>query len=276
MPLTRVRIKRLAEGENAESWRAALEDPAWLTASHVLKEENGSWVRRATLRDREIVVKCRSLNTLSRRLKTRFGLGHGDKQWHGAEILQRIGVRTARPLAIASARTDDRMCEVLVLEYLRGKSLLEVLNEVSHSIGPKVRQQHAITKSVIETTLAMLQTGVWNRDHKPSNLIVLEGDQSAPKIAIIDCVGIREGGVYGLENEPQASLACLVIEAIGCNCPPRRALWLIALKALISSNQTVANRSQERKLLAAWIHAIDSEVQAHGDPRPKVNPLTPR
>src|ERR1043166_4964827 len=101
MTIRPTKIVRVAAGESPEAWRAALADPAWLASSTILKQQPGSWVRRATIMGRDVVIKCRELNTLARRFKAAIGMGHAAKHWRGAGRLDRAGVRTGTCRAIA-------------------------------------------------------------------------------------------------------------------------------------------------------------------------------
>lgn len=258
MHITHVRIRRLAQGGDATAWRAALGDAAWPAASDVLKQEDGAWVRRATLLGRDVVVKCRPLSSSGRRMKAALGLGHADRHWRGADALRRIGVLTGAPLASALARVDGSPCELLVLEYLPGRSLIEVLAAISRGEGPPVRAQHAIARAVGRQVRVLASAGWTNRDHKPSNLIVAEGETGS--IAVIDCVGLRRTREAGLPL-----LAALCIEPLGCNVLPRRTLLMRALRAWRDDEQSSAHD--------AW-RAVARLVERHGDPRPRVNPLS--
>ena len=102
------KVVRVAEGESPQAWAAALAEPGWVTRSELLKEEGGSWVRRATLLGRDVVVKCRALNTLGRRIKSLIGMGHGAKHWRGAERLIRAGITTREPLCLTRAAEIGR------------------------------------------------------------------------------------------------------------------------------------------------------------------------
>jgi hypothetical protein len=265
-------------GEDPAAWSRALADPAWLASSQLLKDEpDSSWVRRATLNGRDVVVKCRYLNTRSRWLKSALGYGHGDKHWRGAALLASKKIPTARPVILLWARLDRQPVELLVLEHLPGPTLLQVLDAIARGQGPSVRIQHAIAVAAGSTIPAVLGAGLWNRDHKPSNLIVLNTDSPQPRIAIIDCVGIRRYGRLGIDElEGEDMAASLFIEPTGCGCPPRRALWLRALLAMFDSQALNAPRADRHADLRGTIAGLSDLIATHGDPRPRTDPLAPR
>lgn len=264
-------------GEDSGAWRRALADPAWPGASVVLKDEPGSsWVRRATINGRDVVVKCRWLNTLSRWLKGALGYGHGDKHWRGAAALASKKVPTATPVVLARARLDGRPAELLVLEHLPGPTLLRVLDDIARGRGPSVRVQHSIAAAAGATIPALLNAGLWNRDHKPSNLIVLDAGTASPRIAVIDCVGIGRYGRMGLDGmEGESMAASLMIEPTGCGCRPRRALWMRAFGAMFDPGTLAASRVKRHSDFRAVLDEVRSLIDAHRDPRPKHDPLAP-
>jgi len=284
MKIDRIKIKRVATGEQAAAWARALQDPSWHAGAAVLKDEpRSSWVRRANMMGRDVVVKCRLLNTVGRRFKSAVGMGHGDKQWRGAELLTSKQIMTARPLARGAARVDGAHVELLVLEYLAGPTLLEVMDAVVRGargvggvgrVGPPVRTQHRIAIAVGRTIPQLIRAGVWNRDHKPSNLIVLDPDAAEIQIALIDCVGIRRYGFMGVDEcEAESMAAALITEPIGCDCAPRRALWMRAVCAMYSSSARAASPVAAPEQLREIIDTISRMIPSKSAARPKVNPL---
>jgi tRNA A-37 threonylcarbamoyl transferase component Bud32 len=271
-----VKILRIAPNELATSWHDALARADW-TKSQVLKDDPGagSWVRRATMLQREVVVKCRALNSPSRRIKHALRMGHAHKHWRGASRLLRAGIATGRPLAIGRASAEGTPCELLVLEFVAGRTLLHVLDDVARGVGPPVREQHAIARSVGLGIPQMLKAHLRNRDHKPSNLIVVRSRDGSFRIAPIDCVGI---GGYGRDRldfgEGEEMLASLMIEPTGCGCPPRRALWMRALRAWL--DLSVLNRTQRHAALRTLLEEVNLAIRDHGDPRPRIDPLQRR
>ncbi len=264
-------VVRVAAGEDGAGWRRALETGEWVDGAVVMKSEGGSWVRRATMMGREVVVKCRELGTVWKRVKFGVGMGHGAKQWRGAERLMKAGIATGRPLVMARAVVDGRVCEVMVLEFVEGKTLLEILDEVKRGVGPGVREQHAIARAVAETVVKSAKGGFYNRDHKPSNLIVRRDADGRWDIAVIDCVGLKwRAPVDDSGNEWM--FAALMIEAIGCGCGPRRALWARVVMSLGWTNGG-RERVRLRDLREEVVEQVELEIKVHGDPRPRVDPL---
>jgi hypothetical protein len=281
MRIERVRIRRLAVGESAEVWGSALTNPAWLEGAGILKSEGGDWVRAATLADRPVVVKARRLRGAGQRLRARLGLGRGDRHWAGAALLRKEGVATAQPLGLGTARVDGRPYEVLVLERLEGPTLLQVMRDIRDGRVP-IRDQLALAAAVARQIADL--GWLFNRDHKPSNIIVTRLGEGGTELAIIDCVGVRSRRLLGSAR----MWASLVLEPLGCGVLPRRALLMRALAehrrimaAYYDPNDDLAE--DDGKIdppSPEWDKRVWREVAAlvaaHGDPRPKVNPLGER
>lgn len=252
-----------AQGESLAEWSHAL--GSWLgreDQSQVLKRDQATLVVAATLLGRAVVVKRWTLRGMSR-LKSAMGAGRGVRHWNGAAWLARHTIPTARCLALAHDSLDGTRRDWLVMERLAGQSVLEML--AGGATSP--RRELAVARALGEQIRHMIAHGRFNRDHKPSNLIVLEASDATPHIAVIDCVAIlptaRAGGA-GAAMERM--LASLVIEPLGVNIPPRRSLMLASLLAAVGQDGA---RASARTL---W-RAVAARVAAHGDPVPRINPL---
>ena len=273
MKLESVSIVRLAPGDRAARVVDALKQSNGLDTVRVLKAEGKAWVRLVEVAGERVVVKCRPLHTLHRRLQSLYTLGHAHRQWRNAYRLKRARITTAEPIVIARATIDAVRCELLALAYIEGPTLLEVLNDIKHRRGPSVHKQHEIARAVGSSVAAMLKANLCNRDHKPSNLIVSQRPDAALDIAVIDCVGIERYSVLGVDHgEGVDMLASLMIEPIGCDCPPRCALWMRALRAAeAGASKTKVDRHAN---LRAIIQDVQWGINQHPDPRPKTNPLS--
>lgn len=245
MRIEHVQIRRVSPGEDCAAWVRALEDPGWLNAALVLKEgadpvrsgrpgEQGypadhrlgetacPWVRRGTLLGRDVVVKCRPAGSFAERLKLGVQHGRGDRHWKGACWLTRNGFRTAAPYVLATAELDGAPVELLAMEALAGRNLLEHLAAGDLGVG----EQHAVAAAVGRMLIRLSKLQHYNRDSKPSNLMVVR-TEAGPEIAIIDCVAIRPRAYA------EQMLASLVIEPIDQGCPPRRAVMMRVLHAAV-------------------------------------------
>ena len=168
--------------------------------------------------------------------------------------------------------------------HVVGRGEFDECGEFSDLAGFDIerRAQHAIARAVGEQIAQMEE--LFNRDHKPSNLIVERWTTSAAPVAIIDCEGVRRATIPGAAR----MFASLVIEPTGCGVRPRRALMMRAVRAFIDlelgigtpeapihaprTNADVPRSEYRRMRRMVWDDAA-RVVAHHGDPRPKVNPL---
>ena len=280
------RIERTAPGESAAAWHSALSTFDARTASP-LKEEGDNATMVARLDGHDVVLKRWRLLTLWDRLKHIARASRAWRQWRGAELLNASGIPAARCLAIARSGTFAW----LIMELVPGRSLLEHLAGVARvQLSP--RQQHALARA-IATMLARLETsGIYNRDGKPSNLLVSGFDAGGhAQLVVIDTVGVRarcpaNGAITMLKN--------LCMEPLGHHCLPRKALMARVIHELLRA-PSVPLRSQRRGWLWSpqrpepgeasgethprtvrrhlW-SAVAAAIKAHGDPSPRVDILS--
>lgn len=267
-------IRAVAEGESAEAWAEALHAD-WQSSARPLKREGDTAVLRARLRDREVVVKTwRLAGRLGgrtagrtagrsggrRRVQSMLTLSPAWRHWRAARRLAADGFQVARPLVIATIETDSGPAEALVLEALTGPTALEALTRPA-----PVPVEAAMATAAGAQIGALARAGWYNRDHKPSNLIVTRAapQPGRAEIAMIDCVGFRR--VKPDSDEYLARmLAKLAIEPLGCNILPRRAIRWRILRAAAGDDP-----ARQRRL---W-RQVERLIAEHGDPTPKVNPL---
>lgn len=262
-----VRIERLAPAEEPHraQWLHALRgfDAATATA---LKTEGTNVVWRATMLGRQVVIKTQIHTSLLSRLKLALRASRACRHWEGAAWLTDHGFKTAPVLLLAAEYLPGGTVEWLVMDYLPGRSLLETM--AAHNLTAV--QDRALARAVGRQAAAMVLAGAFNRDHKPSNLILT--DQGP---AVIDCVAIKPCPVRK-HRALERMLASLVIEPTGLNCRPRRSLLM---QALTGAADTMLGKSGQRPDRRALVHhlwrRVASAVELHGNPTPRVNPRTP-
>lgn len=234
--------------------------------------------------EHEVVIKCRVLRRRGDRLKAWLKMGRADRHRRGAAWLAQRGIETAAVLAQAYAVVDDpvtrKRCpvELLVMEYVEGRTLLKVMAAIAEGRpdAPTVQQQHDLARAISRQLIKFQDNGFYNRDHKPSNLIVRKDESDGKeewRVVVIDVVALREpdSGSNGLSS----MLASLVIEPIGCGCRPRRPLMMRTLYTVISQTMLGYSRQEKQQKLRRLWRDVQRRVQRHGDPRPKTNPLKP-
>lgn len=266
-----MRIERLAPGEEPlrGQWQEALR-AGWQSGASAIKQEGETSVWRARLLGRDVIVKQRAGPATMKEL---CGLDRESRQWRGAQWLQAHGIPTARCLVLATTPPRPR-CRWLVLEAIDGTTLLQLLAQ--NKLAP--RQQHTLARALARQLAALTLAGRYNRDHKPSNLIVQNPGSPEPTIAIIDTVAIRKLRPWR-RADLYAMFVSLVLEPMGCGCPPRRSLMM---RVLVEHQRELLRRipnllPQDDAVRRAARHQdwmrIAGLIDAHGDPTPKVNPL---
>ncbi|QOJ00181.1 MAG: hypothetical protein HRU70_06645 [Phycisphaeraceae bacterium] len=270
-----MRLRRIAADAAGErtSWASALAgfDPS---RGGAIKRDGGVSVHRARMVGRDVVVKCWELGSVWSRLKSAWRVSRAYRHCRGSERLAGAGVRVARPMVLATDRGWRR--EVLVMEALGGPSVLEV---AAGRAGLSAREEHAVGLAVGRQVAWLALQGVFNRDHKPSNLIVTSADEEDAEVSVIDTVDVRRGkgmgGAYRM-------LAMLVIEPTGVGVAPRGALMARVLRSfseawltgvLGRALSTEADRSALRELERVTARRVWGVVSGHGEMRPRVDPL---
>lgn len=258
--------------------------------ARVLKRDDDVLVIRDEIAGERVVVKRWRMD-FGARLKGLVKMSRAWRHWRGAGRLSRAGVRTAEPLVLALVDGD----EVLVMRAIEGPTLLEVMAEIAGkanvnangnvSVNVNVKQggehwgvagQHDLARLVGELVARLAGGGFFNRDLKPSNVIVTRGHNGRPALAVIDCVAIRRSSERRCSEVYMNTLrmvSMLVIEPIGCGVLPRRSLRFRALIAALhefTRSLPHAQASQARR--TCW-QSVAQIVEKHGDPTPRVNPL---
>ncbi len=259
---------RAIRGDPALTRRLAslIEDGAWLGRCAVLKRDRRCVVRAGDAPGvGRVVVKTWTLTRPRDALSRLAGSTQALRHWRGAATLASLGVPTAEPLAVFRRGR----AETLVMREIPGKSLLRHLDEIARDVSTlDARGRAELARAVGDGVRALADRGWFNRDHKPSNIIVTEREgPMAPgearfAIGVIDAVGIRRDRLRcgGLRM-----LTSLMLEPLGVDCPPSRAL---RMRALLGASDGASLKARK----SAW-RAVSQAVDEHGDPTPKINPL---
>jgi len=177
--------------------------------------------------------------------------------------------------------------ELLIMEHIPGQTLLQ------HLATPTLptRAQHRVAEALALQCFQMAAAGVFNRDHKPSNLIVRSATPDSADLVVLDAVAIRPVA-WGDLTFSRVPLERLILEAIGVNATPRRALiarfvrrWVDLIHPALTAPpldnsptpdpRTAADARRARHLqrLRVW-RTIHQRILDHGDPTPTDNPLS--
>lgn len=255
--------------------RAGVDDPdalaelvlshSWRVCADVLKRDNRVEVLHAAapgFSNAGVISKTWRL----RPFRDAFGATQAQRHWRNAETLADAGVRTAKPLLLFRFHKHGDAFETLIMEALGERTLLHVLDDIRRGVCDiPFPALCALARAVGDQVRAVVATGRFNRDHKPSNIVPVRDDANgAPRWtpAIVDVVDIRHDGA---RTGGARMLASLMIEPIGVRCPPSRTMRMRALKGATADAPRAARKT-------AW-RGVEQMINAHGDPTPRVNPL---
>lgn len=232
-----------------------------LPDAQIIKDDSERSVIKSALADGSpIIVKCRRFRGFSSFIRRTFWHSPLQNEIRGLRTLAKLDIPTSVPLAYIRGGT----CEAIVLRYIPGPTLFEVL------AGPPlaIAQEHALCRAVAIEICSLLRAGHFNRDSKPSNLIVV-GDLSNPAIAIIDAAGIKasQGYTFAL----RLMLASLYIEPRGTRNTVRRALCMRMLHATVSE-LGASSQDTRRDARNLW-RVVQNHIKYHGDFRPTHDPM---
>jgi tRNA A-37 threonylcarbamoyl transferase component Bud32 len=254
-----------------------------VTDWHLLKQDTGTLVGAGLwssagpsgAQREPVVVKWWSSAGVLTSLKQLVGQGRGNRQAAGAELLRAAGVRVPTVRALHNILTGPARGQVLIMERLPGKTLLQHLADRDLT----VRQEHAVARAVGKLLAALSDAQIHNRDGKPSNIMVTRVDHTDAEVAFIDTLGIRR--MRFMPAPSAVMLKNLLVEPIGCGVLPRRAVMMRAYRwegprpapEDINELGWEQARDEWRMIRDSDWESIATLVREHGDPRPKINPL---
>ncbi|MGQ0627540.1 MAG: hypothetical protein ACT4PL_05490 [Phycisphaerales bacterium] len=216
----------------------------------------------------------------------RRALGHSplDRERRGAGVLGRAGLGTAAVLGHGTCTLQGRGAEFLLMEFVAGATLLEMLTGAGGRASPR-----GVCAVVAETIVRMVRAGWFNRDFKPSNLIIIDdegeggvgGGRSgggALRVVQIDCAGIRRCDPRRLDHAPVRMLTALMLEPTGCGVAlPMRARVRMVREVIRAWNEDGTGEAMPGESRAAGIRMlmrlVEERITRHGDATPRDNPL---
>ena len=259
-----VRTVWVGEGEDAGAWSRAI----GAFSGDLVKRDRKREVWRGKLLGTPVAVKVQRFDGWWRGLRCASGIGPFDEEREraGGRLLSAAGIESAPILACVRARAGGARVSVSVSEWLDGRTLLEAMAEETDA---RSRQAHGFEAGRVLGVL--LKSGLLNRDHKPSNQIVVSPSGSGVRFALIDVGGVR----LSTERESSAArmLSAMVLEPAGVGCPPGARDAAACLRGVCSAlgHDGSAGRALRREL----VRRVRDTVARHGDPTPRINPLSP-
>lgn len=223
-----------------------------------------------------LILKVHTPSGWLDRMRTRRQRGRLARQVQGAALLTNAQIFTPRTLAHGTASWSGQIAEILVIERIAGQTLLQLLATPRGDISA----EHDAADRAGELIARLLMAGLFNRDSKPSNLIV---DSEQAQLCVIDTVGVRPLRTKREWHEAMSRmLSSLLIEPLGCGLLVRRTLarrvlysmhmTLWTLQAEPGDDKPMDESWETQSSRAAWAMTA-KQITAHGNRRPKVSPL---
>jgi len=217
-------VARYAEGfgYGASEWSAALRAVDWRREARVYKRGRKGTVWRATLRlggqrgrEMDCVIKVEPLGTLGKLFRSLLHRTRAWRQWRGADLLHRADIPCTPQRAILRGTGPSGRVEAFVGGWIEGPTVLERLADP----GLTAEEERRLASAVGEQVGRMWRgdgagSGLFNRDHKPSNLVV-----RGERIALLDTLDIARG-VSRSDVEHRAMVRSLLRECVGCGVVP--------------------------------------------------------
>ena len=229
--------------------------------------------RNTRVRRRAVVLKVERLNDGWAVAKSLLRLTKAHRQWRGAKRLEHAGIRAAQGVAIVRGRCEADAFEMLALEMMPGRTLLEHLADREITLC----KQHRLARVVGRHLAKLCLAGLVNRDSKPSNLMIEWNERGKPCLTVLDTVAI-DRRLFGRKpfwiEEGLARMARdLLLEPAGCGFPVRRTLSMRALQACFDRLHPDAGPRRWRSWREVRWRQVEAMIEAHGDPTPNDTPM---
>jgi tRNA A-37 threonylcarbamoyl transferase component Bud32 len=226
----------------------------------VIKADEHTSVLAGDAAGYEVVVKTLALDRVKDRIRAAFRLSRHWRQARGAVLAGAAGVEAAPVLAIVrGVNLAGHRVEAMIMDRVEGPTLLRAASERTLSVS----EARALIDEVGRDVGRLARSGLMNRDHKPSNVIVRREPDAGLQPVLIDTADIRRA-------KPLAALtgmlSKLLIESIGTDVRIDAAHQVRAARAAL-------RESGLNMRLSTLLAAVRQAVDLHGDARPKDDPL---
>lgn len=262
-----------AAASDAERLANALSDPAWKAAATILKRDRESSVLTGNSALGAVVIKSMSIGGSRHAVSRLLGRTRLLREWRGNRLAADAGIAVAPLLALWRSRdTGGILTESLAMRRIEGQTLLEAM--AAPSMNPAERL--VLARAAGGLVARMLAAGLFNRDQKPSNIIISreEGGHAAsgPRLVLLDPVGVRRLSFTSVTVARRRMLFSLIVEPTGCDIDVPMPWRLAAMHAALGS-LAAGTSARARSTVRADFRAIDQMLFEHGDPTPSINPL---
>ncbi|MDX2116104.1 MAG: lipopolysaccharide kinase InaA family protein [Planctomycetota bacterium] len=258
-----IRVIRAGSGVDP-ALATELGGPGWTASARLLKREGGSAVYEGASSVGRLVVKVMTLDRPKDALSRLAGVTRLGRQWRGSERLAQLGFQVARPLLLWRGRgPQGKLVEALAMERLEGNTALELLAQRGRCDPDTLRR---IARRIGTDVGRMSALGVYNRDHKPSNLLVMSLDADL-RVAVLDTVAIRRARLGSRALARRRMLFALAVEPLGTGILPGVGVRLTVMRACARAAGLPAS------VIADDWRAVARMLERHKSPVPRTDPL---
>lgn len=274
-PNRSLRVTRLeeVEGDGVEArtrWISTFTGRDWAVGAEIFKKTESSSVIRSMVLSRDLVLKTCRVGGVKGFLQGLANSGRAHRQWSGSEWLRSVAVAAPRCVAIIRGTRDGARVETLVTEYVPGHTLLWQIARGIIKEDPESPASRAIAYAVGRDIAQIIKSGRFNRDHKPSNLVVTHAGPPVAKITTVDAVAIQPLKAEDRADGTARMIASLITEPKGIGSPLPPALLRRIVDALAHEMVEAANTET---WTSDMIVRAERLVAAHGDATPEHDPL---
>jgi tRNA A-37 threonylcarbamoyl transferase component Bud32 len=182
-------------GEDPTSAIDELMDGADADCEHTFKDDTRSLVQLRVLGDRRWVVKRYRAPALKTFVYHLVRQTPAWREWRHARTLRRLGVRVLEPTALVHERGGCQWSQALITPHVPAPTLKQWVHDQrnsSESSAAMREQRRRVAQSVGHQIGTISASGLSNRDHKATNLLIDErcaAGQQPP--LLIDPAGLR-------------------------------------------------------------------------------------
>ncbi|MEO0631964.1 MAG: hypothetical protein AAFY46_14755 [Planctomycetota bacterium] len=266
----RVTILHLGEGESRQAWKEALADRPWESGT-LIKKDGEREVWQARVLGSVVSMKVRP----AERIRAWLGTTDFARSVRATGWLLHKGFETPAVLA----RGVVGRHELLINEWVDGPTLLRLLADAGD-----VARRRDLFEAAGRLIGRLWRSGLVNRDHKPSNLVLRSRSLDHPHL--LDVGGIRkrsrddeikEALRYRGEYRMIARMcASQVIEprGVGIDVSPGDIELLVSTVFRVETQSSAIPQTYPN-LAREVLRDVNALIESHGDATPKINPLDP-
>ena len=250
-----MRIWQLGAGDSRSDWERVLAGAGWRAGEVVKADDRGREVWKVELFGELVAVKVRAVPGVLDRLRFRLGGTDLTRAHLGAALLTARGFESPGVRVLALVRDGGAWFEVLVANWAKGAPMIRRWCDAGEAERNELAQ---LAGALIG---ALSAKGVFNRDAKPSNVVV-DGEV----LSLIDVGGVRLAG-EDRALELARMLSAQGFEPAGVGERPALGQMLACVRSACAA---AGITGLDRRVVVGRLRQL---IDGHGDPAPKDSPV---